>query len=222
MSHKPELPLRGIVLGSGGSGKTHQLREILLREYRNRFDYLYVFSASVDVDELWDPVKKYAQRLDGSGFYAEYDPEQLEEIIEAQKARYDRKTKRPALCLVCDDFIDDPRYRTNKELNSTFVRLRHFNVSTLLATQKYRVLNPLLRLNASFLLLTRLRSKMDYKAVEEELSAVLEPERLKAAYDLCVKDAKHGMLLINLMVPAGHENQILCGWSRRLVWGDLA
>jgi hypothetical protein len=218
MSHKPELPLRGIILGSGASGKTHQLREIILHEYRGKFDYLYVFSASVDVDELWDSVKKYAKGLDGSGFYAEYDPEQPEEIIEEQKARFDRKTKRPALLLVLDDFVDDPRYRGSKELNSTFVRLRHFNVSTLLATQKYRVLNPLLRLNASFLLMTRLRSKMDYKAVEEELSAVLEPEKLEVAYNLCVKDAKHGFLVINLMVPSGHENQILCGWHQRLVW----
>jgi hypothetical protein len=218
MSHKPELPLRGIVLGSGASGKTHQLREIILHEYRGKFDYLYVISASVDVDEIWDPVKKYAKRLDGSGFYAEYDPEQLEEIIEEQKARYNRKTKSPAMLVVLDDFCDDPRFRNNKELNSTFVRLRHFNVSTLVASQKYRVLNPLLRLNASFLLMTRVRSKMDYKAVEEELSAVLEPEKLQVAYDLCVRDAKHGFLIINLMVPSGHENQILCGWHQRLVW----
>jgi hypothetical protein len=218
MSHKPELPLRGIILGSGASGKTHQLREIILKEYRGKFDYLYVISASVDVDDLWEPVKKYAKGLDGSGFYSEYEPEQLEEITEAQKARYDRKTKRPALLLVLDDFIDDPRFRTSKELNATFVRLRHFNVSTLLATQKYRVLNPLLRLNASFLLMTRLRSKMDYKAVEEELSAVLEPEKLEVAYAKCVKDANHGFLVINLMVPGGHENQILCGWHQRLVW----
>jgi hypothetical protein len=219
MSHKPDLPLRGIILGSGASGKTHQLREIILREYRGRFDYLYVFSASVDVDDLWEPVKKYAKKLDGSGFHADYDSELLQEIIEEQKARFDRKTKRPALLLVLDDFVDDPRYRTNQQLNSTFVRLRHFNVSTLLATQKYRVLNPLLRLNASFLLMTRLRSRMDYKAVEEELSAVLEPEKLQAAYDLCVRDAKHGFLVINLMVPSGHENQILCAWHQRLVWG---
>jgi hypothetical protein len=59
---------------------------------------------------------------------------------------------------------------------------------------------------------------MDYKAVEEELSAVLDPDKLQAAYDLCVKDAKHGMLILNLMVPAGHENQILCGWHQRLVF----
>jgi hypothetical protein len=205
-------------LGSGGSGKTHQLREIILHEYRGKFDYLYVFSASVDVDELWEPVKKYAQQLAGSGFHDEYDPELLQEIIEAQKDRFNPKTKKPSLLLCLDDFVDDPRYRTNKELNSTFVRLRHFNVSTLLATQKYRVLNPLLRLNASFLLLTRLRSLQDYKAVEEELSAVLDPDKLQVAYDQCVKDAKHGFLILNLMVPSGHENQILCGWHQRLVF----
>jgi hypothetical protein len=46
----------------------------------------------------------------------------------------------------------------------------------------------------------------------------LEPEKLAAAYDMCVKNAKHGFLILNLMVPGGHENQVLCGWRQRLVF----
>jgi hypothetical protein len=69
-------------------------------------------------------------------------------------------------------------------------------------------------------MITRLRSLMDIKAIEEELGAVLSPDQFQLAYDECVRDAKHGMLWINLMKPTGDPDQVLCGYDKRVLFDD--
>jgi hypothetical protein len=224
--HLPELPLRCIVCGSGGSGKTYNLREIVLKQYRGCWDRIYIFSASVGVDDHWKDVIKYveARQPDEEDFkHDDYDPEALQRIINDQKRRFTEAKeagakKLPSMLLILDDFADNPRWRNDEFLNGTFVRLRHFHVSTIVSSQKYRVLNPLLRLNASCLMITRLRSLMDIKAIEEELSAVLPPDQFEAAYDQCIRNEAHGMIWVNLMKPSGDPDQVLCGYDKRILF----
>ena len=79
--------------------------------------------------------------------------------------------------LVIDDYADNSRVmRSSTSLAELFVRGRHAGLSTIVSVQKYRVLNPILRVNATSLFCLRLRSKAELDALVEENSAHYGPK----------------------------------------------
>ena len=56
-SHCGRLPIRSIVLGPRGSGKTVPLTNLILDVYKGCSNRLYIFSPSIDVATTWKPVK---------------------------------------------------------------------------------------------------------------------------------------------------------------------
>ena len=59
----PKLPLRGVILAHSGSGKTVLLSNIILHVYLDCFERLYIFSPSVHVDQTWQAVKYYQEKI---------------------------------------------------------------------------------------------------------------------------------------------------------------
>ena len=59
----PKLPLRGILLAPSGSGKTVLLSNLILNIYRDCYERIYVFSPSVNVDQTWQAVKDYQDKI---------------------------------------------------------------------------------------------------------------------------------------------------------------
>ena len=57
--HCNRLPTRSLLLGVSGGGKTVLLQNLILDVYRGCFERIFVFSPSVDIDQSWEPVKKY-------------------------------------------------------------------------------------------------------------------------------------------------------------------
>ena len=54
----PRVPFRFTMIAPTYSGKTVLISNIIMRLYRNVFDMIYMLSASIDVDDVWIPVKK--------------------------------------------------------------------------------------------------------------------------------------------------------------------
>ena len=52
-----KLPIRDILLGPSGVGKSVLLSNMILDIYRDCFDQIYLFSPSINVDHTWQPVK---------------------------------------------------------------------------------------------------------------------------------------------------------------------
>ena len=59
----PKLPLRGILLALSGSGKTALLSNLILNVYRDCYEGLYSFSPSVHVDQTWQALKYYQEKI---------------------------------------------------------------------------------------------------------------------------------------------------------------
>ena len=57
----PKLPCTGMFLGPSKSGKTVALISLILEQYRGCFERIYIFSPSINVDDGWQPVKKYIE-----------------------------------------------------------------------------------------------------------------------------------------------------------------
>ena len=136
---------------------------MLVRLYKSCWARIYVFSPSVDVDSAWLPVKKYVEdglKVDPKKekcFYSEWDPAALQDIVDGQRkltefCKENKQKKLHGICIVVDDFADDPKIMHaaggaaagGSMLNTLFVRGRHLQISTLVSSQKFRLVvdNP--------------------------------------------------------------------------------
>ena len=206
--HCGKLPIRSIVLGPSGSGKTVLLTNLILDVYKGCFSRIYIFSPSIDVDATWRPVKNYIKEHDMCGaeekcFFDHYDPEDLEKIIETQRKvtqymKDHKKRKLYQILILVDDFADDPSFsRNSKLLHSLFTRGRHSMISTIVATQEFVAIHPIIRTNATELYVYRLRNQKDLDAFLEELSALYDKKTLLKLYQYAT-DAPYSFLYVKL------------------------
>ena len=232
--HLPPIPLRGLLLGPSGSGKTLALVDMLIRIYKGCWARIYVFSPSVDVDSAWLPVKKYVEQGLGVDpkkeqcFYSEWDPGALKEIvdqqkklIEYQKGQKDKKLH--GICIIVDDFADDPRIMHaaggaaagGSMLNTLFVRGRHLCISTLVSSQKLRLVSSTIRVNLQFLCVWRLRNQHELESLLEEVSAVYDKKTLMQMYHLAT-DEPYSFWYI-LLTAKRREDMFFMRFEKRLI-----
>ena len=186
--HLPKVPLRAVISGPSGCGKTLLIVTMICDLYRKKdgkstFKRIYVFSPSVHADPAWHPVKKFVEDdlgvpKDEQWAWDHYDPVALQTLINTQReviaAAKDKKLKKLFnILVVVDDFADNPAFsRRDALLHSLFTRGRHAFISTICATQKFRALSNIIRVNATALIFFRLRSEQELLAIVEEISAV--------------------------------------------------
>jgi len=204
-----KLPLRAIILGPSGSGKSILLQNMILDLYDKCFKRIYVFSPSINVDyQTWEPVKKMIEKEitnnDDEQFYFDhYDEEALFNIINTQRKiiEYQKKhnhNKLFSILIVVDDFADDVKFsRNSKLLHSLFTRGRHSQISTVVATQKFNALSPIIRVNASDLYVFRLRNYSDLQAFLDEVSAIAPKDIILEMYRLAT-DEPYSFLTVKL------------------------
>ena len=186
--HLPKVPLRAVIAGPSGCGKTLLIVTMITDLYRKKdgksvFKRIYVFSPSVHADPAWLPVKKFVEEdlkvpREEQWAWDHYDPVALEGLIATQReviaAAKAKKVKSLFnILIVVDDFADNPAFsRRDALLHSLFTRGRHAFISTICATQKFRALSNIIRVNATALIIFRLRSEQELLAIVEEISAV--------------------------------------------------
>ena len=203
-----QLPLRSIILAPSGGGKGVLLQNMILDIYRGCWERVYIFSPSINIDSAWLPVKKYLMEERNMGaedklFFDEYDPEALEGIIDTQRQVVQHQKKEGhrklfQVLIVVDDHADDPAFsRQSKLLHSLFTRGRHSQISTIVATQKYNAVSPIIRVNATELYVFRLRSIQDLSTVIDENSALLDKATLMKIYRMATEEP-FSFLFVNL------------------------
>jgi len=206
-----KFPTRALICAPSGGGKTVLLSNLIFDVYRGCFSRIYIFSPSIDIDYTWVPVKNYIandmkalETEDDKFYFDEYDPGALEHIIETQHkiTDYMKKHKYKTLyqiLIVIDDFADDPSFtRQSKLLHQLYVRGRHNSISTITSTQKYNVIAPIVRINATQLYVFKLRNYKDLEAIVEELSAVADKKTLLEIYHTATSEP-FSFLFVNLM-----------------------
>ncbi len=103
------------------------------------------------------------------------------------------------MLVIVDDFADDPSFsRHSQFLHSLFTRGRHNSISTIVSTQKFTAVAPIILANATFLFVYRLRNAKDLETLLEELSAMLHRKELVEIYQLAMKEP-YSFLYINLV-----------------------
>ena len=205
-----KLPMRALICAPSGGGKTNLLVNLILDTYRGCFSRIYIFSPSIDVDYTWHPVRQYIhndmklqEKDDDKFFYDDYDEDALENIIHTQHMIIDymKKNKYKTLyqiLIIIDDFADSPVFtRQSKLLHQLYIRGRRNCISTITSTQKYFCVAPIIRINATNLMVFRLRNYKDLESIIEELSALAHKKILLEMYHEAIKEP-YSFLFINL------------------------
>ena len=196
-----KLPVRSILLGPSGSGKGVLLQNMILDIYKGCFERVYIFSPSINVDVTWLPVKEYLEKTinlrddEPPLYYDHYDSESLEKIIDTQKKitehlKSKKETKRLfRILIIIDDFADSAEFsRKSTLLHALFTRGRHSGISTIVSTQKFTALHPIIRVNATELFVFRLRNYKDLETFIEEVSALIDKKSLMQIYNLATEE----------------------------------
>jgi hypothetical protein len=196
-----KLPTRALLVGPSGSGKGVLLSSMILDIYRGCFSRIHIFSPSIHVDQTWQAVKDYIEKEMGVKhteeepiYFADYDPDALENIINTQHKiiTYMKKEGRKKLyqiLIVIDDHADDEQFsKRSKLLNQLYIRGRHNMISTITSTQKFRAIGNIIRINITELYVFRLRNQHDLEAFIEEVSALADKKTLLDIYNLATKE----------------------------------
>lgn len=218
------VPFRGLINAPSNSGKTILISSMILDVYRNVFKTIIIISPSINIDPAWIPIKKYIDEnledYDKEIYFDEFDDEALKICIDDQKAliqnlKSKAKTKvLPQMLIVLDDVSDNPKMHNNKILNSVFTRGRHSSISTIISSQKYVTLSPLIRTNLSSMYIFKLRNQMDLDTILSELSALFPNKKtLLKIYEMATKD-KYCFLFIKL--TADIENMFYKNFDKRI------
>ena len=228
--HLPRTPMRALFLANSGGGKTTLIANLLTRRelYGKAFSTFYIFSPSVHHDGTWQSVKKYMREEMGQKpeehFFDKWDPQQTQEIVDTQfqitKHHKDHGHRRGhSICIVIDDWADraDVLHRGDGGgvLNSFFIRGRHANISTWIASQRPTLLSTTLRTQATSLFVFRQRSMKDLLTFLDEYSAIVPKKTLEKIYTVATRE-KYNFLMVDLMQPA--ENMFYWGLDKMLRW----
>ena len=220
------LPVRSILLGPSGSGKGVLLQNMILDIYKKCFERIYIFSPSINVDHTWLPVKKHiSDTIDKKDnepnfYYDSYDPESLEAIIESQTkiVEYQKKHNHNRIfqiLIIVDDFADSPDFsRQSKLLHSLFTRGRHSGISTIVSTQKFSAIHPIIRVNATELFVFRLRNYQDTSMFLEEMGGMIDKKTLLDIYKLATKEA-YSFLYVKLNAKS-LDNMFMINYNKKI------
>ena len=200
----PRIPFSQIVVGPSGSGKSILLQNMILDVYRNCFQRVFIFSASIHVDSVWHPVKEYIEKTlkvnpkKEKVYFDEFHKEDLEEILEQQykisQYQKDHKFKKLfATLVVVDDFADQVSFsKHNSMLNALYIRGRHFGVNIVSSTQKFNSLSTIIRVNSRQLYFFKMRNYKDIQTMIDELSTLLKKRNFLS--DKNIHNAKNTLL----------------------------
>ena len=158
-------------------------------------------------------------------YYEEYDPVALKKIIDTQHKVIDfqKKNKQKdvfSILIVVDDHADDPKIvRYSSLLHRLFTRGRHTAISCIFSTQKYNVLAPIIRLNASALFIFRLKNMNEVNAFLEDNSALVDKSTLYEMYQKAVNFAPYSFFYINTNAK-DVSNMFFINFEQRSEIGD--
>ena len=213
----PSLPLRAMMLGNSGNGKTNLISSLITdpRFYRGVFAKIYWFSPTARIDDSLEPVREYIEdnlvqnQSEDPSFYEILDTEALAKIISRAKGVMEYlKQEKPRrkyaynTLIVIDDLADTVDHKAQLLINQLFIKARHYGISTILSTQKLRLplVTQAVRVNITALFVVgKLRNQSDlWDGIIYEYSALVDKAKLLAAYRQAT-DVPFGFLFVNLM-----------------------
>jgi hypothetical protein len=147
----PNPAFRLNVFAPSYSGKSFAINDLLTNPkygYSKVFkpDQIFIMSPTYETDESYKDLKKVMEGHE-QNVVDHYDEDFILAILDFQKKKKREKKARPVLLLV-DDLITTINQKRQNEMVNIYIRARHQYVSCILTSQKYKLVNSPIRVNA--------------------------------------------------------------------------
>ncbi len=194
------LPMRALVVGPSGAGKGVAMQSMLLHQFKGCFARVWIWSPTIHLDSTWGPVKKYIRQElkvpENEEFcWDEWDEgharkllDQHTQIVKNQKERGHKHIH--GVLFLIDDFGDraDVLHNPKNVITHLFLSGRHRFASCWVSTQKVSTIAVPVRVNATALLVWKVRNQKEYLTIEDEVSALVDKDTFKAIYEEAVQE----------------------------------
>tara|TARA_R110000803_G_scaffold11268_6_gene33838 strand:- start:2834 stop:3595 length:762 start_codon:yes stop_codon:yes gene_type:complete len=191
-SHLPAPPFLMVGYGSVRSGKTNALIGLLRDDQSfygpDYWDYTKIISNTINND----PKGKFLK--DAFDVEDHYTDQMIKDLITHQNT-YERD-EMPTALLVLDDIIGRDFKKTN-DISFLASRFRHYELSIMIFTQSIRSVSPVIRANATDILIFRQQSSKEKEKVVEEYSDLAGSEEQFNKYYEIAHQERYSFLYID-------------------------
>ncbi len=173
--------IKWVIYGQTGSGKSNLLLNALRHKifYKNYFDNIYMCSPTGKNDAKFDKLIEELEQDDR--YYNNCSEETTKEIIDKIEEfndswDYDKKKRQPRNLIIYDDCLHDFPKATQKNslINKLITTNRHLKLSIIITSQRYKSMNPLIRINTNIISFFRNNNMMEKKLFCEENSVDID------------------------------------------------
>lgn len=184
-------PFSLLMNGKPGSGKSTTLLN-LLQFYQGYFDNIYIWSPTIYLDESWKTVmeNEMIDNLKEDNIFKRYREKDLKNIMKQLKnINKQRKQNEKARTLfIFDDIINELPRRTLDTFNKLLFNHRHYGISHITLSQKYKSFPPKMRTSAFGLCLYPSDNNLERSAIIEECSGKLGKRLFEDIYNLATEN----------------------------------
>jgi hypothetical protein len=196
-------PFRCLCVGKSGSGKSAACYNAIVNFYRGCFSKIFIVSRSANLDHTFIMLREWAEKHLGQDnkqerfvftSLAESSEDLMRIFLEHEKLvakekhqRKADKSKAPlsAVCWILDDVTDESALRDREGfLPRLFTTSRHSGQSIWLSCHQLVAVSPLLRKNASMLIIFKIASAIEMQKLAEEFSWLVGRHEFQEMYDL--------------------------------------
>jgi len=187
-----------LIVGSVKSGKSTIINNLLMNpSFYNKnlknplFDETLIISNTI----LNDFNMRFLR--DTFNYKSHYQDGDIMELLEKQKSYGDRE-KMPLVCLVADDILST-NFKKNNELSFLASRFRHYNIFYVITTQAFRALSPIIRSNATNVIITKQQNDNEKSKIFEEYAPLFQGEKkFNELYEQAINHEKYSFLYLKL------------------------
>lgn len=176
----PSLPASFLIIGKSGSGKSTILYNLLTNKnlLGDYFNYIFVFSP-VKTDDILLKLK-----LPKENYISSFDEKFVEHIIRKIenkikcKGGLGRCANETKVLFIFDDILSEQKFLKSTTMKKIASANRHYNISWIINSQYYKAIPPIVRTNASAIILFP-SSMSELEKVAEENT---EPNQTKKEF----------------------------------------
>ena len=227
---------RVICAGKSGSGKTSAMYTAITNLYKGCFKEIVIVSRTAKLDHSFIQLREWAERNLGQDnrekqfVFTDFDEDALMAIFsdhaklvaKEKRQRKEEHSKAPLsqICWIIDDLSDSQNLRQRNEsiLNKLFTIGRHSGQNVWLNIHALSAAGPLLRKNASMLLVFKISNSKELEQLEREYAALIGLDEFRDIYNLAVgRSAPKYSFLTILPNAASEDEMFLARFDQRLV-----
>ncbi len=187
--HNIKIPMRMIICGSSGTGKTSTLLNII-RQMDNTFDKIHIVTKAKD-EPLYNFLEEQTGGTKGGVFIKEFDKDGLPNLDEFNKEQNN--------LIVLDDLVNQSE-KEQRPIGDFFIRGRKKNCSIIYLTQSWYGVPKLIRTNINYVILKSIPNQRNLVALMKDCSLGASKKELLEMYKIAQEDF-NSFLLFDLDNP---------------------